>query len=71
MVTCNIHFDNSTQGIYYSGQTLSGRIELTNEKKRKVRGITLRIEGYAKVKSKCVTQCKSENLFNFFIVQME
>lgn len=49
MVTCNIKYDNNTQGILYSGQTLSGTIELNNDKKRNIRGVTLRIEGYAKV----------------------
>ena len=49
MVNCNITYDNNHQGIYFSGQTLSGTIELTNEKKRSIKGITLKIEGFAKV----------------------
>jgi hypothetical protein len=49
MVQCNIVFDNNTQGIYYSGQTLSGVVELNNEKARNIRGLSLRIEGFAKV----------------------
>lgn len=55
MVTCNIKYDNLTEGIYYSGQTLSGAIELNNDKKRSIRGVTLKIEGYAKVNSSHVT----------------
>lgn len=49
MVNCDVKFDNNPQGVYYSGQTLSGVVELNNEKARNVRGLTLRIEGYAKV----------------------
>lgn len=50
MPTCNIVFDNNPNGIYYAGQTLSGVIKLDNDKKREIRGITLRIEGFATVK---------------------
>lgn len=50
MVNCVIKFDNNPQGIYYSGQTLSGLVELENEKTRNIRGLSLRIEGFAKVK---------------------
>lgn len=49
MVICNIKYDNNQQGIYYSGQTLSGVIEINNEKNRDIKGVTLKIEGYAKV----------------------
>jgi Arrestin (or S-antigen), N-terminal domain len=52
MVNCDVKFDNNPQGVYYSGQSLSGIIELNNEKARKIRGVTLRIEGFAKVKIK-------------------
>lgn len=51
MPSCNIVYDNNSNGIYYSGQTLSGVIQLNNDKKRSVRGVTLRIEGYALVKN--------------------
>ncbi|CAG9804949.1 unnamed protein product [Chironomus riparius] len=50
MVNCNISYDNNQQGIYFSGQTLSGAIEITNEKNRSIKGITLKIEGFAKCK---------------------
>lgn len=49
MVNCEIKFDNNSSGIYYSGQTLSGVVELNNEKVRNIRGLSLRIEGFAKV----------------------
>lgn len=50
MPNCNIVYDNNPNGIYYSGQQLSGIIKLDNDKKREIRGITLRIEGFAMVK---------------------
>lgn len=49
MVNCEIKFDNNSSGIYYSGQTLSGTVELNNDKTRNIRGLSLRIEGFAKV----------------------
>lgn len=49
MVFCEVKFDNNPNGVHYSGQTLSGVVEITNEKRRKVKALTLRIEGYAKV----------------------
>lgn len=52
MVACDVKFDNNPQGIYYAGQSLSGVVELNNEKARTIRGVTLRIEGFAKVKVK-------------------
>lgn len=55
MPSCNIVYDNNSNGIYYSGQTLSGVIQLNNDKKRSVRGVTLRIEGYALVKNNHMT----------------
>ncbi len=49
MVFCEVKFDGNPNGVYYSGQTLSGVIEITNDKPRKLKAMTLRIEGYAKV----------------------
>lgn len=49
MPTCKILYDNNPNSIYYAGQTLSGVIKLDNEKKREIRGVTLRIEGFAQV----------------------
>lgn len=50
MVKCDIKFDNNTQGIYYTGQSLSGIVELNNDKTRNIRGLSLRVEGFAKVR---------------------
>lgn len=49
MVTCNVTFDKPN-GVYFSGQTLGGFIELKNDKSRNIRGVSLKIEGCAKVK---------------------
>lgn len=49
MVICDVKFENNSNGVYYSGQTLSAVIEITNEKPRKIKALTLRIEGFAKV----------------------
>lgn len=64
MVQCNIVFDNNTQGIYYSGQTLSGVVELNNEKARNIRGLSLRIEGFAKVIKSFGAKLKLRNIEN-------
>ncbi|KAG4068171.1 hypothetical protein HA402_001596 [Bradysia odoriphaga] len=50
MVFCEVNFDGNPNAVYYSGQTLSGVINITNEKPRKLKALTLRIEGYAKCK---------------------
>lgn len=59
MAKCEVKFDNNPNGIYYSGQTLSGIVELTNEKVRKIRGLSLRIEGFAKVSPELQTVMKN------------
>ncbi|GAB0088640.1 arrestin domain-containing protein 3 [Sergentomyia squamirostris] len=45
---CEIKFDNNPYGIYLTGQTLSGHVELNIPKVKSVRGVTLKIVGYAK-----------------------
>lgn len=50
MVSCVVKFDNNPNGVYHSGQTLRGVVELTNGKAKKVRALVLKIEGFAKVK---------------------
>lgn len=49
-MNCEVKFDHNPQGIYYSGHTMSGVVELNNDKVRKIRGVSLRIEGFAKVR---------------------
>lgn len=49
MVFCEVKFESNPNGVYYSGQTLFGVVEITNEKLRKIKGLTLKIEGFAKV----------------------
>lgn len=50
MVQIFVNFTNNPHGVYYSGQNLSGEIEINNEKTRKIRCITMEIEGFAEVK---------------------
>lgn len=49
MPSCIINFQNSNKAIFYSGQSVSGLIQLNNDKKRFIQGVTLIIEGYALV----------------------
>ncbi|CAG9804950.1 unnamed protein product [Chironomus riparius] len=49
VVNCEVKFDNNPNAIFFAGQTLSGVVELTIDKPKKIRGLVLKIEGYAKV----------------------
>ncbi len=49
MPTCYVDYENNPNGIFYAGQQLKGIVKIDNDKKRSISGITLRIEGYAKV----------------------
>lgn len=46
-VKCEIRFDNSSSGVYRPGDTVNGTIVITLDKKKKFRGICLRINGFA------------------------
>lgn len=35
----NIHFDGNDQNVYYSGETVSGTVEIEFQKVKKVRGV--------------------------------
>lgn len=47
-VKFQITFDDNYYGIYYAGQMITGRVELTLDKIKKVKGISLKISGFAK-----------------------
>lgn len=49
MVQINVNFTNNPQGVYYSGQALSGEIEINNEKSRSIRNVSMEIQGFAEV----------------------
>lgn len=49
MVKIVVNFTNNPHGVYYSGQNLSGEIEIENEKSRSIQCIKLKIEGFAEV----------------------
>lgn len=50
MVQCVIKYDNNPNGVFYCGQTMSGVVELLNDKPRKIKALSLRIVGFAIVR---------------------
>ncbi|XP_054741378.1 arrestin domain-containing protein 17-like [Anastrepha obliqua] len=47
VVTCIIEFDNNPFGTYYAGQVITGRVTLNADKPKQVKGIALKIRGFA------------------------
>lgn len=48
MVFCTVAFSNSNpNGVFYSGQEVSGSVTLQNEKPRMIRALLLKVEGFA------------------------
>lgn len=68
MVICEVKFDSNPNGVYYSGQTLSGVVEITNTKQRKIKALTLRIEGFAKVNFTTLLYCSSKHKIGCLLV---
>ncbi|XP_037038611.1 arrestin domain-containing protein 17-like isoform X2 [Bradysia coprophila] len=60
VINCEIKFDQNPYGIYFAGQTLSGRAELRLAKPKKVKGIRILIYGQSKT-SWCETESHFEN----------
>lgn len=48
VVKCELHFLDNPIGIYFAGQTVQGRVELHLDEPKKIRGICLKIIGFAK-----------------------
>ncbi|CAD7093278.1 unnamed protein product [Hermetia illucens] len=46
---CFITFNESPAGVYYGGQVLSGKVSLTTERIKAIRGIYITVRGYADV----------------------
>uniref|UniRef100_A0AAG5D3E3 Arrestin C-terminal-like domain-containing protein n=1 Tax=Anopheles atroparvus TaxID=41427 RepID=A0AAG5D3E3_ANOAO len=46
-IKCDVQFDDNPQGIFRAGDTVSGTVEIQLDKPKKVRGIALRINGFA------------------------
>lgn len=47
MVNCKVFFTNNPNGVFSSGQVVSGEIELDNESSRMIRGIVMKVNGSA------------------------
>lgn len=52
MVKILVKFANNPKRIVYSGQNLSGEVEIENKSSKSIQGIRLKIEGFAEV---CIT----------------
>ena len=59
VIKCEIKFDNNTNAVYFSGQTLSGTVELTSDKAKKIKREYKIIFKYLKN--------ESSTFYNFFI----
>ncbi|KAH8304948.1 hypothetical protein KR018_011664 [Drosophila ironensis] len=46
-IICQIVFHNNTHGVYYAGQTIAGQVTLSTDKVYQIKGIRLKVKGYA------------------------
>lgn len=46
VIKCDIEFDNNPQGVYFSGQMLTGTLTLTANRVKKVKAVALKILGF-------------------------
>ncbi|BFF89512.1 arrestin domain-containing protein 17 [Drosophila madeirensis] len=46
-IICQILFHNNTHGVYYAGQTIFGQVTLSTDTLRQVKGIFLKVRGFA------------------------
>lgn len=47
---CDISFDDNSHGVFFAGQTLSGQVEITVPKAKKVKSVFLKITGQSRVR---------------------
>ncbi|XP_055848587.1 arrestin domain-containing protein 17-like [Episyrphus balteatus] len=50
VVNCEIVFDQNPHGTYFAGQTVSGRVVLSTDKTKIIKGLALKIVGFARTK---------------------
>lgn len=50
VVTCQIVFDQNSHGTYFAGESVSGSILLTTDKIKRIKGLVLKINGFAQTK---------------------
>lgn len=50
MSYCQINYSNNSNGIYYSGEVITGIIIIDNEESRKIHNISMTFYGHAKVR---------------------